>query len=590
VSKHLENRTVIGRLVLVLVFWWIFEPARALCAASSQAEAFPPRYTEPEPFSEAITSAERLAAHPRRLLGLIVPHHLLAAELIARGFRELDASTIDKVVILFPDHFKKTHLPFATTTRDFETVFGTVPTQHADAARLLVQADLVQDSELFAEDHGIGAILPFVKHYLPGATIVPIAVSIRSHRADWDRLTALLETLVTPRTLVVQSTDFSHYLPLAEAVQRDQETLNVLASGDLDAAAVLVQPDHTDSRGALYIQMKLQAELFHARPVVIANANSQIYSDVPQRRTTSYMITLFEPDPPHSIGLDDKDSEVYCFAGDTFFGRYVARELADETSARLVRAEMKSFLGGCRLIINLEGVMLPRVPGRLGRTVLGMPDRLTLAWLRALKVAAVGLANNHVRDFGPRAYRRMVLRLRRSGFRVLQAGRVTKVGRLHIVALTDLDNASRRASGVIGWRDLVWLARLSHRRPEVAFMHWGEERKPVPAGRQQLLEDELARAGLTLIVGAHPHQASEGPVLAGQDRTLMAYSLGNYLFDQTERYSSGAILEVRLFRQGTLFSRLFPIPNYFDRLRTSGRAGRDGQARSPAIAGAASAE
>jgi AmmeMemoRadiSam system protein B len=79
--------------------------------------------------------------------------------------------------------------------------------------------------------------LPFVRHFLPGVEIVPIAVSVRSRRADWDRLVAQLESMIDPSTLIIQSTDFSHYLSFDEAVRHDQEVLNILGAGDLDAAA-----------------------------------------------------------------------------------------------------------------------------------------------------------------------------------------------------------------------------------------------------------------------------------------------------------------------------------------------------------------
>ncbi len=558
-----------GRLLacgILLLLSLFLAPCSARATPTCPDQSFPARYSDPERFENAIQLAAKLPIRPRLVSGLTVPHHLLAADLIARGFRFVEPTNVYKVIILFPDHFKKTHLPFATTTCSFETVFGLVQTQRSDAERLLSETELVQDSGLFAHDHGIGALLPFVKHYFPRATVVPIAVSISSHRSDWDRLEAILATLIDPRTLIIQSTDFSHYLPLAAAIPRDQETLNVLAAGDLAAAAELRQPDNTDSRGALYIQLKLQSEVWHAKPTVLANANSQTYSDVRQQRTTSYMIELFGPDGANQIGHDDDGSKVYCFAGDTFLGRYVAEALANRTAARRIRAEMKSFLGRCRLVVNLEGVMLPRVPKRLGPTTLAMSDRITLRWLHALNVTAVGVANNHVMDFGAPAYARMVRRLRRSGFRVLQAGRMTDVGGLRVVAFTDLDNASRRASGIVSSDDFRRLTLPPHdRRPAVAFMHWGQEGIAAPGDREQTLAAEFAEVGLPLIVGAHPHRACTALSLVAGPKTLSAYSLGNFLFDQNSSRSSGAILEVRLFRQGTVFARLIPIPNFFER-------------------------
>src|SRR5262249_14771287 len=153
-------------------------------------------------------------------------------------------------------------------------------------ASLLRQGDLFEDSDLFAGEHGIAAILPFVKRFFPAARIVPIVISVDATRADWDRAYAAIRPLVDARTLVVQSTDFSHYLAPEIAMQRDQETLNVIASGSLDAVAALIQPDHLDSKGGQYIQMRLQAAL-GSRGTVIANRNSAEYEPI-ARKTTSY--------------------------------------------------------------------------------------------------------------------------------------------------------------------------------------------------------------------------------------------------------------------------------------------------------------
>ena len=95
-----------------------------------------------------------------------------------------------------------------------------------------------------------------MKRFFPDASIVPIVVSYGSTRSDWDAAVAVLGKLVGPGTLVVQSTDYSHYLTHDIAIGRDQETLNIIAANDIEAVAKLVQPDHLDLKGSQYIQMR----------------------------------------------------------------------------------------------------------------------------------------------------------------------------------------------------------------------------------------------------------------------------------------------------------------------------------------------
>jgi poly-gamma-glutamate synthesis protein (capsule biosynthesis protein) len=542
--------------------------AAAECGPECASKPFPPQYTDSDIFVTAIAAADRLRVQGSRLSGITVPHHLLAADLIARTLRMVDRDSVRKIVVLFPDHFKRTRLPFATTRSDFQTVFGLVHGDVEDASRLLRLADLVEESSLFAREHGIGAIVPFISHYFPEVQVLPIAVSIRSHRADWDKLCAELISLIGPSTLIIQSTDFSHYLSLGEAVHRDQEVLNVLAAGDLIATAVLHQPQNTDSRGAQYIQLKLQNEFFHAEPVVLFNTNSQAYSDEPQERTTSYVVQLYAPAPATpKIGADQDGSKVFCFAGDTFFGRNVRRALADADAARRLQNLIKSVLNNCRLVLNLEGVMVPNLPRHPGPTTLVMPEKLTMGWLHALNVIGVGIANNHAMDLGKKAYIRMARRLHDSGFAVLRSGAVVDLGSIRIVALTDLDNSTGERSGIITDAAIDMLAKSGNRAPYVAFIHWGIERVAKPGNRQRALATSLAKAGVSLIVGGHPHVATRRLELVNGVAALSGYSLGNFIFDQSARYASGSVLEVRVFDQGTLAARLIPIPNFFDLAR-----------------------
>jgi AmmeMemoRadiSam system protein B len=542
------------------------EPCRGIAGQGSSDKPFPALYSDPAIFSASIEDAESGAMVHRKVSGLTVPHHLVAADLIARAFRVAEKNRYDKIVILFPDHFKKARQPFATTRRSFETVFGTVKTDKADVAYLLVDGHIVEESDLFEREHGLGALLPYVKHFFPDTPIVPIAVSLKSTRDDLDRLIADLEPVITEQTLILQSTDFSHYLTHHEAIQRDQEVLNILAANDAEALMQLRQPAHLDSRGSQYLQMRLQAKHFHTRPLVIFNANSQECANYTLAETTSYVIQIYPVAGDEAVidSPDPSGAKIYCFAGDTFFGRYVQKILSRPGAAEDLRKDLKTRLAGCPLIINLEGVMVEALPEELGPLTLAMPEDLSLDWLKALNVVAVSVANNHALDLGGGAFAKMVAVLEANGIKVLKPGEIADLGAFRIVALTDLDNATKPYDHRIDETVLRDIGRSDALPPLAAFLHWGTEYQAAPDLRQTALADALRRKGISLMVGAHPHQAfPELRALAG-GQGLVAYSLGNFVFDQFNDRASSAILQVRFFSQGTFFARLVPIPNVYD--------------------------
>ena len=203
------------------------------CSGPDQPQgkgAFPPFYPDGGLFLAAIHHC-RGQPLPQKITGVTVPHHLLAADLIAGAFARVQGHHYRRIVILSPDHFHRSRSPFAVTRRDFDTVLGRLTTDRAAVDQLL-NNPLVTESSLFSHEHGVRALLPFIVHYFPKTPIVPIAIRHSSRPADWDSLARTLAPLLTPDTLLVQSTDFSHYLTQPEARRRDQETLRVLSGGD----------------------------------------------------------------------------------------------------------------------------------------------------------------------------------------------------------------------------------------------------------------------------------------------------------------------------------------------------------------------
>jgi poly-gamma-glutamate synthesis protein (capsule biosynthesis protein) len=549
---------------LALVLGGVSTGLAAPAACPAGDAPFAPMFTDAALFEHAIAAVAGEAPVRARLTGITVPHHLLAADLVARGVRAAAASRYRRIVLLAPDHFRGTTKPFATTARAFGTVFGPVEADAEAVAALLARDDLVEDSCLFSTEHGIHALLPFLRRAFPDAAIVPVAMSVRSRRAEWDALARLLLPLLNDDTLVVESTDFSHFLPQHMARTYDQQTLNVLAAGDLDAIAGLRQPQHADSVGALYVQTLLQARRHGAAPVVVANANSQDYAEAPARETTSYMVILYGPPQAIAAAGPYGPHGPYYIAGDTFFGRAMKLVLLDEDARARARAAVSTLTGGRPLIVNLEGVILPDVPGAIDHMTLAMPEALAVGMLKALGVVGVSLANNHAMDLGASGQAETRGALARAGIGVFGQGETLSLPGLDITGLSDLGANGDGKVDLLTPALLDRLMRPDARVPVVAFVHWGREYETQPSPRALALADAMRLRGVALIVGGHPHVASDGLTALAGGEALLAYSVGNFLFDQTAQRSSGAMIEIRPFAQGTLFARRIPLPHLFD--------------------------
>ena len=244
-------------------------------------------------FTASIKAAASIEPLPYTLSGLILPHHLLAADLIARAFACARKGEYRRVVILTPDHFNRGRTPFSVPGRDFLTSLGTVLLDREGAAALL-RNNMVSESNLFSHEHGVQALLPFLVHHFPDALMLPVAIGRDSSPDEWRGLSRSLEPLVDAGTLLIQSTDFSHYLDREETARRDAESIAVLLSDAPERALFLHQPENIDSRGALFVQMTLQKSL-GAAPVLLAHSSSFEYNAVEAEKTggTSYITAAY---------------------------------------------------------------------------------------------------------------------------------------------------------------------------------------------------------------------------------------------------------------------------------------------------------
>jgi poly-gamma-glutamate synthesis protein (capsule biosynthesis protein) len=532
-----------------------------IAAASEPRPRFAAMFDDPAVFEEALTKESLAAPTGHRVTGIVVPHHLLAADLIARGFRCASGGSYERIILLSPDHFRRSRLPFATTFGTFETVFGEVACDETAVRSLLAGCSRVAESALFEKEHGVHAVIPFVAKLFPKAKIVPVALRIDSQREDWLALAEALEPLVDGRTLIIQSTDFSHYLSAAEARHRDQQTLNALALGEPEMVMSLRQPGHLDSKAAQFVHMVLQKRIHRARPAVIANRNSQAYVPFRQEETTSYIVQVFEPDdpPPPAWPLAAGET-TWFFAGDTFFGRHVAPKVAQPERAASVREAILRITQGHPLAVNLEGVIALAPAASRGKLVLLMEEEFTLGWLKALNVKLASLANNHSYDGGEAGLVRTANALATAGIIAARDGEVIDAGPFRVVALSDLSNtATPRVCRLT--RELIGglPSPDGDLPPLFAFLHWGAEFHREATARQLELLDWLSESPVTFALGAHPHVDSGEPESWRNGNGLVCRSLGNFLFDQ--KTGSGALVEVRFFENKTFAVRWILLGN-----------------------------
>jgi|SRR5579872_125799 len=268
---------------------------RAQEFGSAQNAAVPEQFSDRNFFLSAIKQ-NKVPALSQQINGITVPHHLLAKDIIAGIFSRASANKYQRIIIFSPDHFYlgKTEISYAT--QDFNTVFGPLSLDQEFTSKLAKVAN-ASAADFFYREHGIGAELPFIKYFFPDAKIVVMDLSINAKPDDLQGLVDFLKANIGPETLLIQSTDFSHYLTPSQANKKDQQTINLLdqieQGADPSILFQLNQPDNIDCIACQYLQSRIQREVFGAHVHIIEHKNSQDYSEQPVRQTTSYIPQIY---------------------------------------------------------------------------------------------------------------------------------------------------------------------------------------------------------------------------------------------------------------------------------------------------------
>jgi MEMO1 family protein len=262
---------------------------------------------------------------------LIVPHagYFYSGVEAAAAYRLIQQDSFDRVIVLGPSHF----MPFRGVALPPYTQYaipsGRVDIDTSAVHSLLKASSLYQYSqEAFAREHSIESQLPFIHSVLPHALVVPLLVGDLSV-SDINTIATTIRTLITPKTLVVVSSDFTHYgtrfgyTPFKDSVllrvkQLDSSMLYALQQADANAfSTILKQTGATVcGRGPINILLQMMKQnawgTVHVQ-LVAYGTSADVSPDMDGVVTYGSLVVTIEKE--HGITMQEKNSLLQ-YAGD----------------------------------------------------------------------------------------------------------------------------------------------------------------------------------------------------------------------------------------------------------------------------------
>jgi poly-gamma-glutamate synthesis protein (capsule biosynthesis protein) len=244
------------------------------------------------------------------------------------------------------------------------------------------------------------------------------------------------------------------------------------------------------------------------------------------------------------------------FMGDIMLGRGIAQAYSSSNQMMWEEAfaAIKPDLAAADLALaNLESPITnaPLLSG-VAFDLRAPPESLVA--LTAGGFDLLSIANNHMMDCGEAGLHDTQEALKQAG--ITPIGPSPEPVYRNVRGLTIVFIAFDDITSRIDATEAAQIVRDARKKTPLVIVsiHWGREYLPAAEPRQMELAQKLAEAGATIIWGHHPHvlQPVQWIDQGSRYQTLVAYSLGNLLFDQYTPPDAqrSAILWVNLSSRG----------------------------------------
>ncbi|MFZ0485242.1 MAG: AmmeMemoRadiSam system protein B, partial [Desulfobacterales bacterium] len=205
------------------------------------------------------------------LRALIIPHagYIYSGWTAAHISLVLKENQFKKVIVMGPDHrigFQGVAISDASA---YETPLGRIP-MHKDAVWLRQNKDLFRAIPVSDRlEHSVEVILPYLQYFLKKFEIVPVVFGQGQDLVE--KVTAAFDPLLDQTTLLVASSDLSHYLPYQAAVARDRETINMILNLNVDE--LLERENAACGKSPILVVINM-ARRYSWHPVLLHYSNS----------------------------------------------------------------------------------------------------------------------------------------------------------------------------------------------------------------------------------------------------------------------------------------------------------------------------
>jgi len=199
------------------------------------------------------------------IIALISPHagYRYSGQVAAYGYKQIQDRDIRKIILIGQSHHEGFKGASVYTTGVFKTPLGNVQIDEKSAKKLLNgNADVKFYPEAFAKEHSLEVQLPFLQSVLKNFTIIPVLIGSPT-RQTFEHLISELTEMIDEKTLIIASTDLSHYHGYQQAIDMDSRIITAIERLSVMNAGELIQSGESEMCGAVAVIIAMEVAKIH---------------------------------------------------------------------------------------------------------------------------------------------------------------------------------------------------------------------------------------------------------------------------------------------------------------------------------------
>ena len=242
-----------------------------------------------------------------KIIGLVVPHagHHYSGATAAYAYKAIKGMHFDLVVIISPLHGYNPAELITSAHEAYSTPLGIVPIQQAALAELtknLSAAKMNLEKVAYDEEHSLEIQLPFLQRTLSGDFgLLPVMMRAQDEKSVEILAKSLIPILKQNQSLIIASSDLSHFYPVDMANALDKEMLRQVelfspqgvlraeqtgsgsACGAAPIAAVLLAAKGVGADGVKLAHYSTSGDVTGDMTSVVGYGSAIIYSSKPAK-------------------------------------------------------------------------------------------------------------------------------------------------------------------------------------------------------------------------------------------------------------------------------------------------------------------